>query len=75
LIASDVVFRGFLEKVRLVTGHDFAREGLVNHVAANPGAAIPIEVGGETAVLETRWNLHPIPTNGFKIHFAGRSFG
>ena len=75
LIASDVVFRAFVEKVRLVTGHDFAREGLVSYVAANPGTPIPIEVGGETAVLESRWNLHPIPTNGFKIHFGDRTFG
>jgi CRP-like cAMP-binding protein len=36
---------------------------------------VPIDIGGEAVVLETRWNLHPIPTNGFKLHCAGRTFG
>ncbi len=34
-----------------------------------------IEISGEVAQLETRWNLHPIPTNGFKLTFGGRTFG
>ncbi len=75
VIASDPVFRAFVEKARLVTGHDFEREQLVTHIAANPGKPVRIEVGGDVALLETRWNLHPIPTNGFKLTFEGRTFG
>jgi CRP-like cAMP-binding protein len=75
VIASDPVFRIFTEKARLITGHDFEREGLVRHLAANPGRPVRIEVAGEVAELQTRWNLHPIPTNGFRITFAGRTFG
>jgi CRP-like cAMP-binding protein len=74
VIASDPVFRAFVEKARLVTGHDFERERLVTHITANPGNRVRIEVAGDGAQLETRWNLHPIPTNGFKITFAGRTF-
>ena len=75
VIASEPVFRAFVEKARLVTGHDFEREQLVTHIAANPGGPVQIEVAGEFALLETRWNLHPIPTNGFKLTFGGRTFG
>ncbi|MBI3329333.1 MAG: MBL fold metallo-hydrolase, partial [Nitrospinae bacterium] len=75
VIASDVVFRAFVEKARLITGHDVEREGLITHVSANPGARVHMEIGGEEATLETRWNLHPIPTNGFKIGVGGRTFG
>jgi CRP-like cAMP-binding protein len=75
VIASDPVFRAFAEKARLVTGHDFPQEGLVEHVSANPGRRVRVEVAGEFAEFETRWNLHPIPTNGFKVTFAGRTFG
>src|SRR4030095_8926976 len=73
--ASDPVFRAFVEKARLVTGHDFERERLVTHISANPRHRVRIEVGGELALLEPRWNLHPIPTNGFKLTFSGRTFG
>jgi CRP-like cAMP-binding protein len=75
VIASEPVFRAFVEKARLVTGHDFEREGLVTHIAANPGTRVSIEVAGGFAQLETRWNLHPIPTNGFKLTFGGRTLG
>jgi CRP-like cAMP-binding protein len=75
VIAADPVFRAFAEKARLVTGHDFAREGLVEHIRANPGSRVRIPVAGEFVEIETRWNLHPIPTTGFKLSFAGRSFG
>jgi CRP-like cAMP-binding protein len=75
VIASDPVFRAFVEKVRLVTGHAFERAQLVTHIAANPGNPVRIEVAGDFALLETRWNLHPIPTNGFKLTFGGRTFG
>src|SRR5215472_4592081 len=36
VIASDPVFRTFIEKARQVTGHDFEREGLLIHIPANP---------------------------------------
>src|SRR5262249_35386829 len=75
VIASDTVFRTFIEKAQLITGHDFEREGLVEHVPANPGRPAQLEIAGERALIETRWNLHPIPTNGFKVTFAGRTFG
>jgi CRP-like cAMP-binding protein len=75
VIASDPVFRAFMEKAQLITGHDFEREGLVEHIPANPGVPTQVEIGGEHAQIETRWNLHPIPTNGFTIAFSGRSFG
>ena len=75
VIASDPVFRAFVEKARLVTGHDFEQERLVTHISANPGTRVRIEVGGDFAQLETRWNLHPIPTNGFKLTFGGRTLG
>ena len=75
VIASDPVFRAFVEKARLVTGHDFEQERLVTHISANPGNRVRIEVAGDFAQLETRWNLHPIPTNGFKLTFGGRTLG
>lgn len=74
-IASDVVFRAFVEKGKLVTGYDFKMEGLVEHLPANPGTPVLFEVAGERATLETRWNLHPIPTNGFKLTIGGKTFG
>src|SRR5262249_47604658 len=58
-----------------VTGHDFQQENLVTHISANPGRPVVIEVAGEKIELETRWNLHPIPTHGFKLTLAGKSFG
>ena len=75
VIASDPVFRAFAEKTQLITGHDFEREDLVKHVAANPDIPVKIEIGGDTAELDTRWNFHPIPTNGFRLTFGGRTFG
>jgi CRP-like cAMP-binding protein len=75
VIASDPVFRAFVEKARLVTGHDFQQEGLVKHVPANPENRVRVAMAGEFAQIESRWNFHPIPTNGFKVTFAGRSFG
>jgi CRP-like cAMP-binding protein len=75
VIASDPVFRCFAEKAQLVTGHDFEQETLVLHVPANPGTPAEIDIGGEAVRIETRWNLHPIPTNGFKLTFAGVTFG
>src|SRR6266536_4745759 len=75
VIASDPVFRAFVEKARLVTGHDFEQERLVTHISANPGTRVRIEVAGDFAQLETRWNLHPIPTHGFKLTFGGRTLG
>src|SRR5262249_47208816 len=75
VIASDPVFHAFIEKARLVTGRDFEREGLVRHISANPGHRVRIEVADELARLDTRWNLHPIPTNGFKLTFGGRTLG
>ncbi len=75
VIASDPVFRAFVEKARLVTGRDFERERLVTHISANPGNRVRIGVAADYALLETRWNLHPIPTNGFKLTFGGRTFG
>ncbi|HEY4911462.1 MAG TPA: cyclic nucleotide-binding domain-containing protein, partial [Methylomirabilota bacterium] len=75
VIASDPVFRAFIEKARLVTGHDFEHERLVTHISANPGNRVRIEVAGDFAQLETRWNLHPIPTNGFKLTFGERTLG
>ena len=75
VIASDPVFRAFAEKAQLVTGHDFEREGLVRHVSANPDSRVRIEVAGEFAELETRWNMHPIPTNGLKVTVGGHTFG
>jgi CRP-like cAMP-binding protein len=75
VIASDVVYRSLLEKMRLITGHDVERRGLVRHVAANPGQPMVIELVGESVWIDTRWNLHPIPTNGFKLRVGGRTFG
>ncbi len=75
IIASDPVFRAFAEKAQLITGHDFEREGLLKHLSANPGQRVRIEIAGEFAQIETRWNLHPIPTNGLKVTFGGRTFG
>ena len=75
VIASDPVFRAFVEKARLLTGRDFEEERLVTHISANPGNRVRIEVAADYAELETRWNLHPIPTNGFKLTFGGRTFG
>ena len=75
IIAADVVFRSFVQKAQLVTGHDFQQENLVAHIPANPGRPVVIEVAGEKIELETRWNLHPIPTHGFKLTLAGKSFG
>ena len=75
IIASEVVFQLFVKKAQFVTGHDFEQEGLVQHVAANPGVPVRLEVAGEHITLETRWNLHPIPTNGFKMTVGGTCFG
>jgi CRP-like cAMP-binding protein len=75
VIAADVVFRSFVHKAQLVTGHDFQQENLVEHISANPGRPVLIELAGERIELETRWNLHPIPTHGFKLTLGGESFG
>jgi CRP-like cAMP-binding protein len=75
VIASTVVFRAFAEKTRLITGHDLEREGFVSHVAVEPGHPVTLELAGELATLETRWNLHPIPTNGLRVSVGGRTFG
>ena len=75
VIASDPVFRAFAEKAQLITGHDFERQGLVEHIRANPAHPVQVAIAGELARIETRWNLHPIPTNGFKVTFGGRTFG
>src|SRR5215472_1444531 len=53
VIAADPVFRAFAEKARLVTGHDFQREGFVEHISANPGQRVRIVVAGEVAEIET----------------------
>ena len=75
VIASDVVYRSLLEKMRLITGHDVESRGLVRHVPANPGQPTVIDLIGEPVRIDTRWNFHPIPTNGFKLRVADRTFG
>lgn len=75
IIASDVVFRLFIAKAQLVTGHDFQREQLVEHVSANPGQTVVFDVAGERVMLRTRWNLHSIPTNGFTLTVGSKTFG
>jgi CRP-like cAMP-binding protein len=75
VIASDVVYRSLLEKMRLITGYDVESRGLVRHVSANPGQPTVIEVIGEPLRIDTRWNFHPIPTNGFKLRVDDRTFG
>jgi CRP-like cAMP-binding protein len=75
VIASNAVFRAFAEKTRLITGHSFEGEGLVKHVSANPGHPVQIELAGEPVTIETRWNFHPIPTNGLRLSCGGRRFG
>lgn len=75
ILASDIVFRLFIEKAKLVTGHDFQYEGLVEHVPANPGEPVMLDMAGVWVTLHTRWNLHPIPTNGFILSVGGVSFG
>lgn len=75
IIASDVVYRALIEKMRLITGHDVESRGLVRHIPANPGRPVSIEVMGQPARIEARWNFHSIPTNGFKLSVGGRTFG
>ena len=75
VIASDVVYRSLLEKMRLITGHDVESRGLVRHVPANPGQPTVIDLIGESVRIDTRWNFHPIPTNGFKLRVGDRTFG
>ena len=75
IIASDVVFRLFIAKARLVTGHDFQHERLVEHIAANPGRTVWLDIAGARVALRTRWNFHPIPTNGFTLTVEGTTFG
>lgn len=75
VIASDPVFRSFREKASIVTDHDFEAEGLVDHLPANPGRPVKLPIGGGLMTIETRWNLHPIPTNGFRLSFEGKTFG
>jgi CRP-like cAMP-binding protein/glyoxylase-like metal-dependent hydrolase (beta-lactamase superfamily II) len=75
VIASEVVYRSLVEKMRLITGHDVAARGLLRHVPANPGQPTVIELLGDSARIDTRWNLHPIPTNGFTLTMDGRTFG
>ena len=75
VIASEVVYRSLVEKMRLITGHDVAARGLLRHVPANPGQPTVIEVLGDSVRIDTRWNLHPIPTNGFTLTMDGRTFG
>ena len=75
IIASDVVFHLFLEKAKLVTGYDFQSAGLVEHVSANPGKPIVLDLAGERLTLNTRWNMHTIPTNGFTMTVGHHTFG
>ena len=75
IIASDVVFRLFVEKAQLVTGQDFQQARLVEHIAANPGRPVVLDVAGERVILQTRWNLHTIPTNGFTMTVENKTFG
>ena len=75
IIASDAVFRLFVEKAKLVTGQDFQQARLVEHIAANPGRPVVLDVAGERVVLQTRWNLHTIPTNGFTMTIENKTFG
>ena len=75
IIASDVVFRLFVEKAKLVTGQDFQQARLVEHIATNPGRPVVLDVAGERVVLQTRWNLHTIPTNGFMMTIENKTFG
>src|SRR2546427_6491890 len=75
MIASDVVFRLFVEKAKLVTGQDFQQAKLVEHIAANPGRPVILDVAGERVIVQTRWNLHTIPTNGFSMTIENKTFG
>jgi CRP-like cAMP-binding protein/L-ascorbate metabolism protein UlaG (beta-lactamase superfamily) len=75
IIAADVVFRLFIEKAKLVTGQDFQQARLVEHIPANPGPPVLLDIAGETVTLQTRWNLHTIPTNGFRITVGDKTFG
>jgi len=75
IIASDVVFRLFVEKAKLITGQDFQQARLVEHIAANPGRPVVLDMAGERVTLQTRWNLHTIPTNGFIMAVENKTFG
>src|SRR5262249_12878038 len=75
VIASDVVYRSLIEKMGLITGHDVAARGLIRHIPANPGQSTMIELGGDAARIETRWNFHPIPPHGFTPTLDGQTCG
>jgi CRP-like cAMP-binding protein len=75
VLASDVVYRSLLEKMRLISGHDVESRGLIRHIPANPGQPTIIDLIGEPVRIDTRWNFHPIPTNGFRVSVGGLTFG
>ena len=81
LIASRVVYGEFMRKAQMLLNFQGFNTGidprdLVEWIEMKPGYETRLHLfHGEEAVIESWWNVHPIPTNGFKILFRSASYG
>ena len=76
LIASRPVFDSFIAKAQVLVGEESNVKDWVDYIEVNPGKKLNLRLpNGDEAQIETRWNLHPIPTNGFKIKYGNKTFG
>ncbi len=78
LMSSRPVYDSFIAKVRVLVGKEYDVENWVDYVEIKPGEENALKLvlpNGEKAVIRSRYNLHSIPTNGFKVTYKGSVFG
>ena len=78
LLASHLVYEEFKRKASATfktMDLDIDIDELVSFQAIDPENPATFDVNGEKFEIESRWNLHSIPTNGFKIKVRDKSFG
>ena len=78
LIAARPVYDSFVAKAQVLVGNDYDVTRWMDYIELTPGhgneLALPLGAK-KKAVVSARWNLHSIPTIGFKISYGNYTVG
>jgi len=78
LLTSEPVYDSFVAKTKALLGKDYDVKKWIDYIELEPGKGKGYEFsigGSDKVVIETRKNLHPIPTIGFRIKFNDSEIG
>ena len=78
LLASRPVYDSFISKAQVLVGSEYNVKSWIDYIEVKTGKENMLEVllpNGNKVSIQSRYNLHSIPTNGFKLTYKGVTFG